>query len=199
MSVEEFRIFDNYCVGECINVETIYNSRIEYANDLIELLSLLPALKPSNTAKLHLYLNFLSCYFSFVNVTELLGYANHLKDRLVGLSIQAKSSPVGIKGKINLENLNNAEILRLSSFNINGSFLSCQTLKELSFAPEYAEGGNILDLPLTLKRFDYTDSENYSCEVPFLGKAQIPLLSHVCLSGLLIIFQKNQYRMLFIL
>lgn len=67
--------------------------------DLIELQKFLIGLRPSDTVKLHLYVDFTSWRFWFLDLTQLTESMIHIKSRITGFSMQV-SSRIDIRGKL---------------------------------------------------------------------------------------------------
>ncbi|KAI5957410.1 hypothetical protein CANMA_004414 [Candida margitis] len=183
-SLNEFQIFDDCFVDECINVETILKSIVEFPTDLVDLKDVFTVLEPSKTVKLHLFLDLSWCRSLSMDVPEFSGLANHLEDRDAGFSIHAHPFSSHCLGEINLKFFTSAEVLKLRSIKVKGSFSNCQRLRELSFEHDYdfEHGKHILDLPQSLKRFDYVSS-CYSDRAPSLKKGfNFSSLTHVSIN-----------------
>lgn len=175
----EFKTFDDYCVAESIVVEVKLRYRVEFAPDLIELVDLLRSLKPTETVKLSLSMNFVSCHLYFVDLTRLFASMTHLKDRIIAFSISA-TCMTNFKGGVDLEQLVEVERLKISGCKVRGSFSKLHKLKELSFAPVDGDESllDIQKLPLSLKSLDFTDYDGITESISNEGR-KFPHLNHI--------------------
>lgn len=175
----EFKAFDDYCVAESIVVEVKLRYKVEFAPDLIELVDLLRSLKPVETVKLSLSMNFVNSHLYFVDLAQLFASMTHLKDRIIAFSISA-TCMTNFKGEIDLEQLVEVERLKISGCKVSGSFSKLHRLKELSFAPVdgYESLLDIQKLPLSLKSLDFTDCDGIIESISNEG-GEFPRLNHI--------------------
>lgn len=166
-------------MAESIVVEVKLRYKVEFAPDLIELVDLLRSLKPVETVKLSLSMNFVNSHLYFVDLAQLFASMTHLKDRIIVFSISA-TCMTNFKGEIDLEQLVEVERLKISGCKVSGSFSKLHRLKELSFAPVDGDESllDIQKLPLSLKSLDFTDCDGIIESISNEG-GEFPRLNHI--------------------
>lgn len=172
-------MLDNYCVDEEMELDSKIYYELEDASDLIELQSLVSALKPSKTMKLQLHLDFTKCGCRFVDLAKLLSHMGHLSDRLKRFAIRGPEM-THIEGEVNLELFTNVEVLKITCLKVNGTFSNFHKLRELCFAPVQWQKGflDISKLPSSLKCLeintdDVVDSSCDGITFPSLERFQL--------------------------
>lgn len=145
-TLQEFKIFDDYCVEERLNVTSKISYTIKTILDYFEFEELIAGLKVGKETRLALRLTFE--YKKQIDGTALPDKLIRLKDRLVELSLDGWDH---FEFEINVGTLENIETLKISQHYITGSLLNCRKLRELLI-----DGNDELDitnLPALLETF----------------------------------------------
>lgn len=146
MTFEEFKIFDDYCVEEKLDVTSRISYTIKSILDYFEFEELIAGLKVGKDTRLALRLTFE--YTEQIDGTALPDKLFRLKDRLVELSLNGWDQ---FDFEINVGTLENIETLKINQRHITGNLLNCRKLRELSI-----DGNDELDitnLPTLLETF----------------------------------------------
>ncbi|KAG5419575.1 hypothetical protein I9W82_003343 [Candida metapsilosis] len=147
MTLEEFKIFDDYCVEEKLKATSRISYNIKSILDYFELEELIAGLKAGKETRLALNLNF--DYSGHIDGTELPNKLIYLKDRVVELSLDASYK---FSFEIDVGTLENIEALRIGEDEFTGTLVDCHKLGNLSI-----RGASLLDmtkLPASLETLD---------------------------------------------